>query len=1321
MGGARTRRQSGAQREVVAARTGHFTRLDKIEQAMAPEPKQKKTWFGAIPFRSVLTALVLAGALGIHVVAPFLAWSWCQQPFTGALMEHTLIVSAFAEGQWEGDGPGLAIQDRIVAVNGESVQNRQQFESALKTTSFSSEAPTLTVESSDGQRGRAVREVTANLSAFPRLDLVVRFAIPYIVALCYLSIGLLVFGQRRASDQARAFAVFCASTSTVMSLTFDTTTTHLLTRIWGTAVLLAGVSLVWLASSLVPKGWFLRTRWVPGAFLAAASLLFVWNQITLYTPGRPRGYLGAWLASHIFLTSSAALFVLVLFGLLLRSRRGQMRLQTHLVLIGLVAAFMPIMLWSSIAMLGRLFPSLEQIWFLFTLTSFPPMILFPIATSYVVYHPQLADVESESSQRARADVPAMLQRISRDLASSLDLEAILQKLLSHAGELFGPRHACVFIRAPSGHYEFARAWGECDPATLYGACFNRQDFVVVRMTRDGKCVIVQPDADWRAQLREDESQRLDDLDAALLAPLRTQEQLLGFLVLGVQSSGARYTEKDAALLSMLVDQAAIVGENARLYAQQVEQGRYLVRQTRQLTDILALGDRLKSLDPDVVVQSTVEAVYESLGFDLVTLSLVDDQYPGRVRVVAWAGAGNATWERLAMTTFPLLDFDALDSVQKLGHCYLTCAPGSERQISSLRKAIAWQEGDQLYVPLTSNEGLLGYLTVDRPKDGMRPTDSTLEVLEIFANQAAVAIQNAQLYTNIDRALDERLDELSTLQEIDRQINIKLDFKHVINTTLDWAMRITSAVAGTVAMLSEDGESLLCVAHRGYPESVDRFWDTPWPVTEGIIGRVVRTGEPALVEDTVQDADYVDVLTSVRSHLSAPIKRQDRVIGALSLESIEPNGFSADHVALLMRLADHATIAIENAGLYDQTQRRVAELEALHQISLDLSSQLYVHAVLDSIVTNAQMLVLADHATLYLYDAHQDALSFGTSLSRAGKQQHPPIPIADNRLTLAVARRGESIVIHDTAGHDMVPVDLWPIGAIASIPLQAESVLGVFDVAFDKPHFFTVDDLRVLNVLANQAAIAIKNAQLYADIQRANDAKSQFVSIVSHELKVPMTSIQGYGRMLLMGAGGEVTETQREFVDVILANVNRMSDLVTDLLDSVRIESGRIQLTPRPVSLSKIVNDSVNAVRAQIEARKHELIVEIPDDLPDVLADPGRTMQVMANLLDNAYKYTLDGGQIKIWAQCRDEYESTGGQWVLCAISDTGIGLLPQDQARIFQQFFRVRDPRMNNEFGAGLGLSIARSIVELHGGRIWVKSTHGQGSTFYFTLPAARA
>ena len=217
----------------------------------------------------------------------------------------------------------------------------------------------------------------------------------------------------------------------------------------------------------------------------------------------------------------------------------------------------------------------------------------------------------------------------------------------------------------------------------------------------------------------------------------------------------------------------------------------------------------------------------------------------------------------------------------------------------------------------------------------------------------------------------------------------------------------------------------------------------------------------------------------------------------------------------------------------------------------------------------------------------------------------------------------------------------------------------------------------------------------------------------------MTSIQGYARLLLLEAGGPVTEQQKEFINVILRNVERMSALVNDLLDLARIEAGRIRISPRPVSLSKVVQEALRSVEAEIARRKHEVEVDIPADLPEVQADPMRLMQVLINLLSNAYKYTPDGGHIRVWAQVHGSAEEDSEQWVMCAVQDSGVGIAPQDQERIFQPFTRIQTPQTGREAGTGLGLSITRSIVELHGGHIWVESEPGVGSTFYFTLPPA--
>jgi signal transduction histidine kinase len=324
--------------------------------------------------------------------------------------------------------------------------------------------------------------------------------------------------------------------------------------------------------------------------------------------------------------------------------------------------------------------------------------------------------------------------------------------------------------------------------------------------------------------------------------------------------------------------------------------------------------------------------------------------------------------------------------------------------------------------------------------------------------------------------------------------------------------------------------------------------------------------------------------------------------------------------------------------------------------------------------------------------------------------------------MAVARQGTAITVHDTADHPSIP-EKWQIGAVASIPLRKGGhTLGVFDVVFGQPHFFSKDELRVLNLLADQAAIAVENAQLFLDVQRANEAKSEFVTVVSNELKAPMTSIQGYARLIALGAAGTVSQQQIDFADTILRNVERVSSLVSDLQVLSRIESGRIKITPRPIELCKVVRDAVRAVQEQIDARDHTLEIAISDSLPSVQADPAHLLQVWSNLISNAYMYTPHGGRIRVWAKPHNsrEEETAHERWILCAVGDDGIGINAKDQERIFEQFHRVKHPDVSREQrGTGLGLSITRSLIELHGGHIWVESEPGQGSTFYFTLPVA--
>jgi signal transduction histidine kinase len=258
-------------------------------------------------------------------------------------------------------------------------------------------------------------------------------------------------------------------------------------------------------------------------------------------------------------------------------------------------------------------------------------------------------------------------------------------------------------------------------------------------------------------------------------------------------------------------------------------------------------------------------------------------------------------------------------------------------------------------------------------------------------------------------------------------------------------------------------------------------------------------------------------------------------------------------------------------------------------------------------------------------------------------------------------------------------------------------------------------------LSDSAAIAIANAQLYDEVQRANLAKSEFVSFVAHELKNPMTSIKGYTELLAAGSVGQINEMQTNFLSTIRSNVERMSALVSDLNDNAKIEAGRLRLDFKPAEVKEIVDDVLRSTRRQVEDKRQTVEVLLPSQLPQVWADRLRVGQVLTNLINNAYKYTPEGGKIQIGAEATtNQWDPEGAKHVVHLwVQDNGIGISFEDQAKIFQKFFRSDDLKAREAPGTGLGLNITKSLVEMQGGRIWFDSEFRKGTTFHFTVPVA--
>lgn len=227
---------------------------------------------------------------------------------------------------------------------------------------------------------------------------------------------------------------------------------------------------------------------------------------------------------------------------------------------------------------------------------------------------------------------------------------------------------------------------------------------------------------------------------------------------------------------------------------------------------------------------------------------------------------------------------------------------------------------------------------------------------------------------------------------------------------------------------------------------------------------------------------------------------------------------------------------------------------------------------------------------------------------------------------------------------------------------------------------------------------------------ANKSKSEFVSIVTHELKLPMTSIKGYSDLMLAGATGPLNENQAGFLTTIRNNVNRMATLVSDLADISRIESGNLRIEPRSVPVWDVVDEVANLTRTQLEQKKQTLTLEIPEGLPKAWCDRTRLAQILTNLVSNANKYTPEGGEVNIEAIQMENM-------IQIMVRDNGLGMTPEDQQQLFSKFFRSADEKVREAPGTGLGLSITKNLIEMHGGRIWFESEFRQGTRFYFTIP----
>lgn len=557
-------------------------------------------------------------------------------------------------------------------------------------------------------------------------------------------------------------------------------------------------------------------------------------------------------------------------------------------------------------------------------------------------------------------------------------------------------------------------------------------------------------------------------------------------------------------------------------------------------------------------------------------------------------------------------------------------------------------------PLRADQRFIGVVIIDNQPDSSPVPPEQQAMLETITQSTSMALQNARLHRKTVLELADNMREMYILRQIDRELNDTIDLSHVFEMTSDWALRFSNAQSASLALYKEETDELRFLVEYGYDVSSEKLASIREEYGAGITHRVARSGYAEIVPDVSMDKDFVRLNGSTRSIMAVPVLREDRVIAVITLESKKLNGFTDNHLDFAEKLATRAGVAMDNARLYEESQR---EREKLSHILNNTADVVIVINTDDRVMLINQSAMAA--MRLYTNESY-----IGWTVADAF--EHTPLPDVFKRAKM----RGEDNFIQPE-----VPM---PNERIFYASLRRFESIGWIIVMHDITPFKEMDKL-----------------------------KSELISTVSHDLKQPLSVMNGYIELMMMQQA--VAPQGLNSVNMIRRAVANMRQLIDDILDLAKIESG-IKLNLTPVSIQDIISECVDQVKPNAQTKSMTLQNQVGDTIPDVIGDKARLRQILVNLIGNAVKYTPPEGVVKISAEQR-------GRTVRIAIQDNGLGISPEDQMHIFERFYRVRRPETDSIEGTGLGLAIVKSLVDAHNGQIGLESRLGEGSTFYVILP----
>jgi|GEM_PF-4166712 len=596
----------------------------------------------------------------------------------------------------------------------------------------------------------------------------------------------------------------------------------------------------------------------------------------------------------------------------------------------------------------------------------------------------------------------------------------------------------------------------------------------------------------------------------------------------------------------------------------------------------------------------------------------------------------------------------------------------------------------------------------------------------------------EIIREADREISGHNRELTVLNKLASDVNKTLVLQDVLGISLDKTLEITSLANGAIYLLDVEDNVLKLKSHRGLSEDVVKAVERI-SIGQSLTGKVAETGEPVFIESIVSDPRCeIEILKEegFQSYVGIPLLHGAKLIGVIEMGGKEIIRLDGRKKRWLSSIGSIIGMAIGNCMLYQEVGSKAEEMSILFDVGKDLTSTIELSKLGEIVINTLRDRLDYPACTLLLPSRTSEEMHiFVTSYAMEKSLGERGFVTGKDGVTGWVAQTKETLYVPDVKAEDRYIKGREETRAELSIPLVfGDELLGVLDFEKDHKNSFSEDEIRFLSLFANQLSVALYNVNMFEEtirmnkeLNRMSEMKSEFVSLVSHELRTPLTAIKSSIDIILLKMSDTLNENVTYFLQMAKANVDRLSNMIDNILDISRIESGRMQFSLTSLDIKEPAKKAINNVTPLAIQKGLTLEDEIIGDLPMVMADGDKVVQVFTNLLGNAIKFTPKGGTIRVRAErkikdelsdeIKEKIKNGHSRFIQVTVQDTGPGIPEKEHEEIFKRFRRFEK---GGGKGTGLGLSISKHVVESHGGGVWVESEPGKGSSFKFLIPLSK-